>query len=55
MMQKHEVINRIMRLYARRTPINRAGINVLYNRAHCRGYSPDMIYIGLETVIKKTI
>lgn len=52
-MQKHEVINAIMKQYAGRTPITEQGIRVLYNRAHCRGYRPYMIYLGLKTVICK--
>lgn len=52
-MQKHEVIQSIMRQYGGRTPVNRQGLNVLYNRAESRGYRPFMIYIGLRTVICK--
>ena len=52
-MQKHEVIQRIMGQYAGRTPINRRGLNILYNRACNRGYEPFLIYMGLKTVICK--
>lgn len=52
-MQKHEVINKLMRQYSTRTPITRQGLNILYDRAHYRGYDAKLIYIGLKTVIAK--
>ena len=52
-MQKHEVINKVMHRYAKKTPINRRGLEVLYNRAESRGYKATEILIGLETVICK--
>lgn len=52
-LQKHEVIAAIMKQYAGRTPINKQGITIPYNRAFYRGYSPIMIYAGLKTVICK--
>lgn len=52
-MQKHEVIQRLMQQYGKRTPVNRRGLNVLYDRAHYRGYQPILIYNGLRTVICK--
>ena len=53
MMQKHEVIEKIMQQYAERTPITKEGILLLYDRADKRGYSPFNIFIGLKTVICK--
>lgn len=52
-MQKHEVIRAIMEQYAGRTPVNKRGLNILYDRAYYRGYEPFMIYLGLRTVICK--
>lgn len=52
-MQRHEVIGKIMKKYASRTPINPKGVAVLYDRAASRGYDPVHIMIGLQTVICK--
>lgn len=52
-MQKHEVIRKIMKQYAGRTPITKAGISVLYDRAASRGYNSVTILIGLKTIICK--
>lgn len=52
-MQKYEVIRRIMKQYAGRTPITKQGISILYDKAESRGYKPSAILIGLETVICK--
>lgn len=52
-MQKNDVVRRILKQYASRTPITEQGINVLYDRAYNRGYRPNMIYLGLKTVICK--
>ena len=52
-MQKQDVINRILKEYAKKSPINRKGLEKLYNTAECRGYHPMMIYIGLKTMICK--
>ena len=43
-MQKQDVINRILKEYAKKSPINRKGLEKLYNTAECRGYHPMMIY-----------
>lgn len=53
MIQKHEVINLIMRQYSNRTPITKDGVELLYDRAISRGYDPCCIYTGLKTVICK--
>lgn len=53
MMQRHEVIRKIMQQYAGRTPITKHGIAILYHRAESRGYDPWSIYDGLKTVICK--
>lgn len=52
-MQKNDVISAILKQYAGRTPINRRGIAILYDKACYRGYSPMMIYAGLRIVICK--
>lgn len=52
-LQRHEVINKIMKQYAKKTPINERGLGILYDRAHCRGYNSSMIYDGLKRVICK--
>lgn len=52
-MQKYEVIRRIMKQYAGRTPITKQGISILYDRAVSRGYKPSVIFMGLKTVICK--
>lgn len=52
-MQKNDVMNRIIREYAGKTPITVSGIDLLYNRAESRGYQPEMIYAGLRTMICK--
>lgn len=52
-MQKNDVIQRIIKQYAGRTPITERGLNILYDRAQYRGYHPNMIYTGLKTVICK--
>lgn len=52
-MQKHEVVRKIMKQYAERTPITKQGISILYDRAVSRGYDPSAILIGLKTVICK--
>ena len=52
-MQKHEIIQLLMRQYGKKTPINEHGLDVLYSRAESRGYRPAMIYMGLRTVICK--
>ena len=49
-MQKQDVINRILKEYAKRSPINRKGLEKLYNTAECRGYHPMMIYIRSEYI-----
>lgn len=51
--QKHDVINEILTEYERKSPINKQGLELLYNRAESRGYLPMMIYIGLKTMICK--
>lgn len=53
MMQKHEVIRKIMQQYGSRTPITHTGISLLYDRAVSRGYDAVTIMIGLKTVICK--
>ena len=53
MMQRHEVIRKIMQQYAGRTPITKRGITLLYDRAASRGYNSLLIFIGLKTVICK--
>ena len=42
--QKHDVINEILREYKDKAPINRNGLETLYDRASNRGYLPMMIY-----------
>lgn len=51
--QKQDVINEILREYQTRTPIERYGLKMLYDRAANRGYLPMMIYIGIKTMICK--
>ena len=51
--QKHDVINEILREYKDKAPINRNGLETLYDRASNRGYLPMMIYVGLKTMICK--
>ncbi len=53
MMQRHEVIRKIMQQYAEKTPITKRGITLLYDRAASRGYNSLLIFIGLKTVICK--
>lgn len=51
--QKHEIIGRIMLKYAGRAPITKREISVLYDEALARGYHSSFIYAGLKTVICK--
>lgn len=51
--QKQDVINEILQEYETRTPIDKYGLRALYDRAANRGYMPQMIYIGLKTMICK--
>ena len=51
--QKHDVINEILREYKDKAPINRNGLETLYDRASNRGYLPTMIcknYIRKEYI-----
>lgn len=51
--QKQDVINELLAEYRAKAPINRHGLELLYDTAECRGYLPMMIYIGLKTMICK--
>ncbi len=51
--QKNDVINELLFEYQKRTPIDKTGLETLYDRAQNRGYMPKMIYIGLKTLICK--
>jgi|GEM_PF-5297118 hypothetical protein len=52
-MQKQDVVNQILGLYADRTPIHKAGIEMLFDRAESRGYHIGLIFKGLATSIEK--
>ena len=52
-MQKHEVVNAILKRYARKAPIHRKGLEILYDRAQNRGYRPWQIKEGLRIIICK--
>lgn len=52
-MNRSDVINRIMNLYAGKTPVNGQALKILYARAENRGYHPWQIYTGLKTIICK--
>lgn len=51
--QKHDVINELLSEYQDKAPIHKHGLELLYDRAECRGYLPMMIYVGLKTMICK--
>lgn len=53
MMQKQDVVHRILKEYQYRTPINRQGLELLYDTAERRGYRSNMIYMGLKTCVCK--
>lgn len=55
MMQRHEVIKKIMQQYAERTPITKRGITILYDRAASRGYNSLRIFIGLKRLFVRII
>lgn len=51
--QKQDVINELLTEYQAKTPVNKQGLELFYNRAESRGYKPMMIYVGLKTMICK--
>lgn len=52
-MQKHEVINALLKKYAKRTPVHKHGLEILYDRAESRGYKAHEIKKGLQILICK--
>lgn len=52
-MQKDDVIKEILAEYRKKSPVNKCGLELLYDRAENRGYLPEMIYTGLKTMICK--
>lgn len=52
-MQKHEVINTLLKKYSKRTPIHKRGLEILYDRAESRGYKAPEIKKGLQIMICK--
>ena len=51
--QKQDVINDCLTEYKTKSPINKHGLELLYDIAACRGYLPMMIYIEIKTMICK--
>ena len=51
--QKQDVINEILTEYKKKSPVNKYGLEKLYDIAESRGFYPVMIYIGLKTMICK--
>lgn len=51
--QKQDVIAELLSEFQQTTPVDKRGLEMLYDRAEARGYMPKMIYIGLKTLICK--
>lgn len=53
MMQKNEIVSKLLAKYQRSTPINKKGLEHLYKIAESRGYQPTDIQEGLDICIRK--